>query len=125
MGIHEPSCTQPDPRFPMFCAAYPYMFLLPAKPAAKLNATFNVYVFPDISPLDPAPFTVHRPFCTDPDVPRSWSSPRCPRCQYLIEQTGRVRNLSFPDAVLGSDRQWVFLFCGSCGTTFDVEPGTR
>ena len=43
----------------------------------------------------------------------------------LVTRRDLVKNLSFPDAVLGSDRQWVFLFCGSCGTTFDVEPGTR
>jgi len=61
----------------------------------------------------------------DPEVPRPWFSPRCPRCQHLIEQTGRVRNLSFPDAVLGTEREWIFLFCSSCGMTFDVEPGTR
>jgi hypothetical protein len=58
-------------------------------------------------------------------APRPWLSPRCPKCQALIERTGRVRNLSFPDAVLGTERDWVFLFCGACGMTFDVEPGSR
>jgi hypothetical protein len=30
-----------------------------------------------------------------------------------------------PDAVLGTEREWIFLFCGGCGMTFDVEPGAR
>src|ERR1017187_2146628 len=39
------------------------MFFAPAKAGRKVSARFNVSVLPEVDTLDPAPLSVHWPFC--------------------------------------------------------------